>query len=148
MTRKPVVLCILDGWGIASRETGNAPYLAQTPCFDALMTECPNATLLTHGAYAGLPDGQVGNSEVGHTNIGAGRVVQMDLVKIDAAIASGQFAKEPALEDFIRQVTDADGTAHVMGLVSDGGVHSMLSHMNAMLSALTKAGLRDRRAHV
>lgn len=142
MTRKPVVLCILDGWGIDPRETGNAPYLAQTPCFDALMTECPNATLLTHGAYAGLPDGQVGNSEVGHTNIGAGRVVQMDLVKIDAAIASGQFAKEPALEDFIRQVTDADGTAHVMGLVSDGGVHSMLSHMNAMLSALTKAGLR------
>lgn len=142
MAKKPVVLCILDGWGIAPGEAGNAPRLARTPCMDRLLDTCPSATLLTHGGHAGLPDGQVGNSEVGHTNIGAGRVVQMDLVKIDAAIASGQFAHETALVNFIKQVSGAGGTAHVMGLVSDGGVHSMLSHMQATLDVLIAAGLQ------
>ena len=86
---KPVVLCILDGWGLREEREANAPALADTPTFDRLMATCPHATLVTHGADVGLPDGQMGNSEVGHTNIGAGRVVWMDLPKINNAIADG-----------------------------------------------------------
>ena len=93
---KPVVLCILDGWGLAPAGPGNAPSLAATPCFDRLMATCPNATLVTHGPDVGLPTGQMGNSEVGHTNIGAGRVVAMDLGQIDLAIEDGSFATRPA----------------------------------------------------
>ncbi|MDG1169953.1 MAG: 2,3-bisphosphoglycerate-independent phosphoglycerate mutase, partial [Sulfitobacter sp.] len=85
-TPKPVVLCILDGWGISDIREGNAPALARTPTFDRIMQTCPHATLITHGPDVGLPSGQMGNSEVGHTNIGAGRVVAMDLGQIDLAI--------------------------------------------------------------
>ena len=88
---KPVVLCILDGWGLSERLDDNAPHLANTPTFDAMMANCPNATLITHGPDVGLPSGQMGNSEVGHTNIGAGRVVAMDLGQIDLAIEDGSF---------------------------------------------------------
>ena len=88
---KPVVLCILDGWGLSETQAGNAPALARTPNFDRLMQNCPNATLITHGPDAGLPSGQMGNSEVGHTNIGAGRVVAMDLGQIDLAIENQSF---------------------------------------------------------
>ena len=88
---KPVVLCILDGWGLSDTKEGNAPALAHTPNFDRLMARCPNARLITHGPDAGLPSGQMGNSEVGHTNIGAGRVVAMDLGQIDLAIEDKNF---------------------------------------------------------
>ena len=138
---KPVVLCILDGWGLSDRAEGNAPLLARTPTMDVLMATCPNATLTTFGPDVGLPRGQMGNSEVGHTNIGAGRVVAMDLGQIDLAIEEGRFAQNPPLRDFIDKLKRTGGTAHLMGLVSDGGVHGHLTHMVAAARALDDAGL-------
>jgi 2,3-bisphosphoglycerate-independent phosphoglycerate mutase len=137
---KPVVLCILDGWGLSEQEEGNAPLQAHTPHFDRIM-QGPNAQLLTHGRDVGLPVGQMGNSEVGHTNIGAGRIVPMDLVKIDDAIADADFATQPALQDFIATLKKSGGVAHLIGLVSDGGVHSQMSHLIAAVDAITKHGV-------
>ena len=94
-TPKPVVLCILDGWGLSERIEANAPALANTPHIDHLMQTCPNATLITHGKDVGLPEGQMGNSEVGHINIGAGRVEEMDLRRIEAAIPTDAIASQP-----------------------------------------------------
>ncbi|MEM9581765.1 MAG: 2,3-bisphosphoglycerate-independent phosphoglycerate mutase [Pseudomonadota bacterium] len=138
---KPVVLCILDGWGISDVETGNAPLLANTPHFDQMMAECPNATLTTFGPDAGLPKGQMGNSEVGHTNIGAGRVVAMDLGQIDLAIEDGSFFTRPALLEFIETLKKSNGTAHLLGVVSDGGVHGHTNHMIAAAKTITEAGI-------
>ncbi|MBM7067076.1 2,3-bisphosphoglycerate-independent phosphoglycerate mutase [Actibacterium sp. 188UL27-1] len=137
----PVVLCILDGWGLSDRPEGNAPLLAETPVFDHLMAEYPNATLITHGPDVGLPKGQMGNSEVGHTNIGAGRVVAMDLGQIDLAIEEGTFAHEAALVAFIDRMKTSGGVAHVMGVISDGGVHGHIDHVLAALRVLTDAGV-------
>jgi 2,3-bisphosphoglycerate-independent phosphoglycerate mutase len=138
---KPVVLCILDGWGLSERREGNAPLLAHTPTMDHLMATCPNATLVTHGPDVGLPRGQMGNSEVGHTNIGAGRVVAMDLGQIDLAIEEGSFAKNPRLRDFIGALKARGGTAHLIGVASDGGVHGHITHMIAAAKALDEAGV-------
>lgn len=140
-TAKPVVLCILDGWGLSDTTEGNAPVLAATPNFDAMMASCPNATLITHGPDVGLPTGQMGNSEVGHTNIGAGRVVAMDLGQIDLAIEDGSFFGNEAIVDFAKTLKASGGTAHVMGVVSDGGVHGHLNHMTAAIKAITDAGV-------
>ena len=136
---KPVVLCILDGWGLRDASEGNAPLLAKTPTYDHIMKTCPNATLITYGPDVGLPRGQMGNSEVGHTNIGAGRVVAMDLGQIDLAIEEGSFANNARLRAFIGQMLETGGTAHLMGVVSDGGVHGHLSHMIAAANALHDA---------
>ncbi|MFW8594006.1 2,3-bisphosphoglycerate-independent phosphoglycerate mutase [Cribrihabitans neustonicus] len=142
MTRpKPVVLCILDGWGSAEPGPANAPYLAETPAFDAIMAEGPTAKLITHGPDVGLPSGQMGNSEVGHTNIGAGRVVAMDLGQIDLAIEDGSFFDNSALQDFIAELKDTGGAAHLMGLVSDGGVHGHITHILAAVKAISDAGV-------
>ena len=138
---KPVVLCILDGWGISDRPEGSAPDQAATPNFDRLMRECPHARLVTHGPDVGLPRGQMGNSEVGHTNIGAGRVVAMDLGQIDLAIEEGSFATNAALGSFIARVRAQGGAAHLMGVVSDGGVHGHLVHLLAFARAVADAGL-------
>ncbi len=138
---KPVVLCILDGWGSAEPGAANAPYLAKTPSFDALMAAGPQARLITHGPDVGLPRGQMGNSEVGHTNIGAGRVVAMDLGQIDLAIEDGSFVQNAALQDFIARLKYSGGAAHLMGLVSDGGVHGHISHILAAIRAITAAGV-------
>jgi 2,3-bisphosphoglycerate-independent phosphoglycerate mutase len=138
---KPVVLCILDGWGIGQTEADNAPLLADTPNFDRLMATCPHATLTTHGRAVGLPEGQMGNSEVGHTNIGAGRIVAMDLGMIDLAIEDGSFFQKPALTEFIAALRASGGRAHLAGLASPGGVHSHQSHIIAAARALTDAGL-------
>jgi len=138
---KPVVLCILDGWGLSDRTEANAPLLANTPTFDAIMSNGPHAKLITHGPDVGLPSGQMGNSEVGHTNIGAGRVVAMDLGQIDLAIEDGSFFENAALLDFIAKVKATGGTAHLMGLVSDGGVHGHLNHIVAAANAITVAGV-------
>ncbi|SMX46612.1 2,3-bisphosphoglycerate-independent phosphoglycerate mutase [Actibacterium lipolyticum] len=138
---KPVVLCILDGWGKREEQEANAPALANTPNFDRIMGTCPNATLITHGPDVGLPTGQMGNSEVGHTNIGAGRIVAMDLGQIDLAIEDGSFFKNDSLNDFIAKVKAAGGTAHLMGLISDGGVHGHITHVLAAAKAITEAGL-------
>jgi 2,3-bisphosphoglycerate-independent phosphoglycerate mutase len=138
---KPVVLCILDGWGLRDDKVGNAPALAKTPTMDHVMATCPNATLITYGPDVGLPRGQMGNSEVGHTNIGAGRVVAMDLGQIDLAIEDGSFFTNDVLMRFIADVKAAGGRAHLMGLISDGGVHSHLTHMIAAAKACHDAGL-------
>ncbi|WP_170345283.1 2,3-bisphosphoglycerate-independent phosphoglycerate mutase [Ruegeria atlantica] len=140
-TPKPVVLCILDGWGVSDDTQANAPHLANTPTFDAIMAKCPHATLTTHGPDVGLPSGQMGNSEVGHTNIGAGRVVAMDLGQIDLAIENGSFFGNEALQAFISKVKSSGGTAHLMGLVSDGGVHGHLNHIIAATKAISDAGV-------
>ncbi|MFI2767320.1 2,3-bisphosphoglycerate-independent phosphoglycerate mutase [Ruegeria faecimaris] len=138
---KPVVLCILDGWGLSEDTEANAPYLADTPTFDAIMAKGPHAKLITHGPDVGLPSGQMGNSEVGHTNIGAGRVVAMDLGQIDLAIEDGSFFANSALQNFIGKVKAAGGTAHLLGVVSDGGVHGHLNHIIAAAKAITDAGV-------
>ncbi|WP_137702440.1 2,3-bisphosphoglycerate-independent phosphoglycerate mutase [Marimonas lutisalis] len=138
---KPVVLCILDGWGLREETTANAPALADTPAFDRLMSTCPHNQLITHGPDVGLPSGQMGNSEVGHTNIGAGRVVAMDLGQIDLAIEDGSFFENPALLAFVDRLKKTGGTAHLMGLVSDGGVHGSLDHMIASVRTITEAGV-------
>ncbi|MFN3844396.1 MAG: 2,3-bisphosphoglycerate-independent phosphoglycerate mutase [Paracoccaceae bacterium] len=138
---KPVVLCILDGWGIGPVREWDATALAKTPNFDALMATCPSSTLTTFGPDVGLPTGQMGNSEVGHTNIGAGRVVAMDLGAIDLAVEDGSFAINPALLAFADAVKAKAGTAHLMGVVSDGGVHGHINHVLAACRALTALGV-------
>lgn len=138
---KPVVLCILDGWGLRDDPTANAPKLANTPNFDRIMATCPNATLITHGPDVGLPSGQMGNSEVGHTNIGAGRVVAMDLGQIDLSIEDGSFARREALMQFIASLKSSKGTAHIVGLVSDGGVHSHQTHLVEAVRIISAAGV-------
>ncbi len=138
---EPVVLCILDGWGLSDCPEANAPHLARTPNFDRLMQTCPRATLTTHGPDVGLPRGQMGNSEVGHTNIGAGRVVAMDLGQIDLAIEDGSFAANDALGRFIARLQESGGRAHLVGLVSDGGVHGHIGHIAAAAQVIRAAGV-------
>ncbi|MEM7731794.1 MAG: 2,3-bisphosphoglycerate-independent phosphoglycerate mutase [Pseudomonadota bacterium] len=138
---KPVVLCILDGWGLSEATEANAPALAHTPQFDGLMATCPHATLITHGQDVGLPAGQMGNSEVGHINIGAGRVVEMDLRRIDTAIETGAFATLPGVVRFVQALKKSGGVAHLLGILSDGGVHSHIAHMISTAKMLTDQGL-------
>ncbi|MEM9435893.1 MAG: 2,3-bisphosphoglycerate-independent phosphoglycerate mutase [Pseudomonadota bacterium] len=138
---KPVVLCILDGWGDSPRTDANAPALAATPTFDRLRATCPSAQLITHGPDAGLPTGQMGNSEVGHTNIGAGRVVAMDLGQIDLAIEDGSFFENEAILAFAEALQETGGVAHLMGVVSDGGVHGHLNHILAAAKLVTSSGV-------
>lgn len=138
---KPVVLCILDGWGLRAERENNAPALAHTPNMDRLMATCPHSTLVTFGPDVGLPRGQMGNSEVGHTNIGAGRVVAMDLGQIDLAIEDGTFFSNPALGAFIDRMKASGGTAHLMGVISDGGVHGHILHVLAACRAVAAQGV-------
>lgn len=138
MQAKPVVLCILDGWGLSTSNTGNAPALAYTPTIDHIMETYPHSTLSTHGPDVGLPKDQMGNSEVGHTNIGAGRIVAMDLGQIDLAIETGTFKKNSALNAFRDKLKSSGGTAHILSLLSDGGVHSQFSHLIATLKSLNE----------
>jgi 2,3-bisphosphoglycerate-independent phosphoglycerate mutase len=128
---KPIVLTVLDGWGYRAETRGNAIALAHKPNYDTLLKNFPNTLIHTSGPYVGLPEGQMGNSEVGHLNMGAGRIVQMDITRIDAMIASGKFAEQPLLLEAIER-----GRArqlHLLGLVSNGGVHSHLNHLFALL---------------
>jgi 2,3-bisphosphoglycerate-independent phosphoglycerate mutase len=142
MTRpKPVVLCILDGWGKGVDRYANAPEQANVPVFDGIMATCPTAVLITFGPDVGLPTGQMGNSEVGHTNIGAGRVVAMDLGQIDLAIEDGSFATNAALVAFVAALKQSGGRAHLMGLVSDGGVHGHINHLIAAAAAINREGV-------
>ncbi len=138
---KPVVLCILDGWGISDRPEQSAPDCADTPNFDRLWRDCPHSTLITFGPDVGLPRGQMGNSEVGHTNIGAGRVVAMDLGQIDLAIEDGSFFANPQMHAFIDGLRASGGTAHLMGVVSSGGVHGHIQHVIAAARAVAEQGV-------
>jgi 2,3-bisphosphoglycerate-independent phosphoglycerate mutase len=135
------MLVILDGWGWREDAADNAVALARTPAFDALWAKGPRAFLKTSGRDVGLPEGQMGNSEVGHLNIGAGRVVMQDLVRIDAAVESNAIATLPAFATLIERVKAAGGRLHLMGLLSPGGVHSHQDHAVALARAATEAGL-------
>ena len=136
----PVVLCIMDGWGLRDDPANNAPAMAATPTYDRIMETCPHATLITHGPDVGLPTGQMGNSEVGHTNIGAGRVVAMDLGQIDLAIEDGSFFVKARIAEFAGTLQKTKGAAHLIGLASPGGVHSHQDHIVAAAKALREAG--------
>ncbi len=138
---KPVVLLIMDGWGHRADDAHNAVRLANTPVIDQLGREVPSAFLLASGPAVGLPEGQVGNSEVGHMTIGAGRIILQDLARIDAAVADGSMAALPALDDFARPLIAGGHKAHVMALVSPGGVHSRDAHVLGLTEALTQRGV-------
>ncbi len=138
---RPVVLCILDGFGHRDETRDNAIALAKAPVLKRLMSEEPHALIATSGLAVGLPAGQMGNSEVGHMNIGAGRVVMQDLPRIDAAIADGSFKSIAALKDLIAKLKASGGTCHLLGLVSPGGVHSHQDHIVALARTLDDAGV-------
>ena len=127
--RSPTILCIMDGWGLSSNKLGNAIDLAETPNYDYLLSNNPSTQLITHGLDVGLPENQMGNSEVGHANIGAGRIVYMDLPKIDDAIENGDYNKNPKLLNFINKLKKSKGSAHLLGLASDGCVHASMNHL-------------------
>ncbi len=139
--RRPVMLVILDGWGWREDKADNAIRQAKTPTFDRLWSHDPHGFLRTSGRDVGLPDGQMGNSEVGHLNIGAGRVVMQDLPRIGEAIANGEIKRAPALVDLTAKLKASRGTCHLMGLISPGGVHSHQDHAVALAKILTEAGV-------
>jgi len=142
---KPVLLLILDGWGHRTERADNAIALADPPNWNRLLRECPHTLVETHGEYVGLPHGQMGNSEVGHMNIGAGRIVYQDLTRIDAAIADGSFRTNPALLQGCRAARNA--TLHVFGLLSPGGVHSQEDHIFALLDLAAAEGAQRIAVH-
>ena len=128
---RPIVLTVLDGWGYRAETKGNAIALARKPNYDHLLSEFPNTLIQSSGPWVGLPEGQMGNSEVGHLNIGAGRIVQMDITRVDHLIASGEFMRHPLLLEAMKRGRERQ--LHLMGLVSDGGVHSHIEHLYALL---------------
>jgi 2,3-bisphosphoglycerate-independent phosphoglycerate mutase len=129
-----LALVILDGWGLAPAGPGNAISLAETPVFDELWEACPHTRLSASGRDVGLPDGQMGNSEVGHLNLGAGAVVKQDLTRIDDAVADGSFFDNPVLKAACERARSSPrGRLHLLGLVSDGGVHSGWEHIEACI---------------
>jgi len=138
---RPLTLCILDGWGDRTEPADNAIAQAKTPVWHALLRRWPHSELEASEHYVGLPDGQMGNSEVGHTNIGAGRIVMQDLPRIDAAVDNGSLATMPALKEFILRVKEEGGTAHLFGLISPGGVHSHQRQIAALARILHEAEL-------
>lgn len=140
---KKVILIILDGWGITQDPKVSAIAQAKTPFFDSLLTKYPNASLRTDGLSVGLPEGQMGNSEVGHMNLGAGRVVYQDLVKINLAVANGSIAKEKALKNAFKYAKEHQKNVHFLGLVSDGGVHSHINHLKGLVKAADDFGLQS-----
>ncbi|MBR4320185.1 MAG: 2,3-bisphosphoglycerate-independent phosphoglycerate mutase, partial [Oscillospiraceae bacterium] len=129
MSKKPVALIIMDGFGYNPDSYGNAIMAANTPNLDKYLKECPNTIIGASGLCVGLPDGQMGNSEVGHTNIGAGRIVYQMLVKISKSIEDGDFFKNPALVNSMENAKKNNSALHVMGLLSPGGVHSHMTHL-------------------
>jgi 2,3-bisphosphoglycerate-independent phosphoglycerate mutase len=145
--KQKTALLILDGWGSGRKDKSDAVYLANTPFMDSLEASGKGATLLTFGEHVGLPEGQMGNSEVGHMNLGAGRVVYQDLVRIDLAIREGSFFKEPSLVGAIDYCLREDRYLHLMGLVSSGGVHSSIEHLKALLRMCAEKGLKKVVVH-
>lgn len=145
---KPLMLLILDGWGRGTPGPGNAVSLAETPNLDRLLAEYPGTHLQTSGKAVGLPDGIMGNSEVGHLNIGAGRVVYQDLMRIDMAIEDGSFFSNAEINSAVQNALKNESALHFMGLVSDGGVHSQLTHLLALLDLARDKGLDRVYVHV
>ncbi|HUK65802.1 MAG TPA: 2,3-bisphosphoglycerate-independent phosphoglycerate mutase [Anaeromyxobacteraceae bacterium] len=144
---KPLLLVVLDGWGLRAEREANAIAIAGTPHMDALAREFPSTGLKTSGLSVGLPDGQMGNSEVGHTNLGAGRIVYQDLVRINRAVEDGSFFKNPVLLEACSRAASANGTIHFMGLLSDGGVHSHVEHLHALLELARREGVARAYIH-
>lgn len=147
MSDKKVLLAILDGWGIGPNPANSAIAQGNTPFTDSLMKNYPNATLRTHGLNVGLPDGQMGNSEVGHMNIGAGRIVYQDLVKINMDIKNNELVNQKAIQDGISYAREKGVAVHLMGLVSDGGVHSHINHLEALCKIMEEAGVSSTFIH-
>jgi 2,3-bisphosphoglycerate-independent phosphoglycerate mutase len=151
MTKKPIVLIIRDGWGINSggrdkaTENGDATLLAKTPFHDHLYATYPQATLSASGMDVGLPDGQMGNSEVGHLNLGAGRIVYQDLTRINKAIADGELKMNGVLQEAFAKARGH--RLHFLGLLSDGGVHSHQNHLMALTKVAKESGVEDIMIH-
>lgn len=147
MSKKPLALIILDGYGYNPESYGNAIAAANTPYLDNLFATCPHTTIGASGMDVGLPDGQMGNSEVGHTNIGAGRIVYQELTRITKSIKDGDFFENPVLNEAIENCKKNDSALHLMGLLSDGGVHSHNTHLYGLLELAKKAGLTKVYVH-
>ena len=145
--QKKVILIILDGWGETQDPKVSAIYQGKTPFFDSLIKNYPNASLRTDGLNVGLPEGQMGNSEVGHMNLGAGRIVYQDFVKINNAISDGSIAKEKVLEDAFDYAKQNNKNIHFLGLLSDGGVHSHIDHLKGLLKSADDFGLNNVYLH-
>ncbi len=144
---KKTILVILDGWGFGDKSKSDVISAVETPYWDQLLQKYPNSQLNASGEYVGLPDGQMGNSEVGHLNIGAGRVVYQDLVKINRACADGSIAKNPELEKAYNYAKESGKKVHLLGLVSQGGVHSSQDHIHKLISVAKDYGLSDVFVH-
>lgn len=147
MKTSPVLLMILDGFGLAPEGKGNAVKLAKTPTLDFLAKTCPKSRLQASGPFVGLPEGQMGNSEVGHLNIGSGRVIYQSLTKIDRDLKSGAFKEKSAVKDLIQETKERKKALHLMGLVSQGGVHSHQNHLLSLLKICKEAGLEKVYVH-
>src|SRR5216110_2520054 len=141
-SRGPVVLVVLDGWGFRPGRDGNAIELGRTPVWHRLWERAPRTLLEALGLAVGLPEGQMGNSEVGHLNLGAGRVVPQDIVRISQSVESGEFFRIPALAELVEDIRRHDGTLHVMGLIGTGGVHALDKHLLAAVELGRRAELR------
>ena len=144
---KPLLLLILDGWGHREETADNALAQARLPNWRRLLAEYPHTLVHTEGRHVGLPDGQMGNSEVGHMNIGAGRIVYQDLTRVDAAVADGSFFDNAELVAACRAAKAKGGALHVMGLLSPGGVHSHEAHLFAMIELARREGVGDIAVH-
>ncbi len=147
MKKIPTTLLIMDGYGLAENSERNAIYKAYTPILDKLFEQCPNSALCASGTDVGLPEGQIGNSEVGHTNIGAGRIVYQTLPLISKAISEGDFFENKVLSDLMDECRSAESALHIMGLLSDGGVHSHNTHIYALLEMAKRRGLKEVYIH-
>lgn len=147
MTKSPVAIIILDGLGWREDDNGNAVNLAEKPNFDRYWDEYAHSTMQASGLAVGLPEGQMGNSEVGHTNIGAGRVVYQSITRIDKAVAEGEFAKNAHLLETFKKVNDNDSALHLFGLLSDGGVHSHYRHLTFLIKEAKKHGIEKVYVH-
>src|SRR5229473_8197749 len=144
---KPLVLIILDGWGYRAETEANAIALARKPAYDRLLREYPNTLIHTSGQYVGLPDNQMGNSEVGHLNIGAGRIVHMDSTRIELMIQNGEFFRQPILLNAMKNARTGGRQLHLFGLLSDGGVHSHQNHLYALLRMAKQNGVDRTYVH-
>ena len=144
---KKVILMILDGWGVTQDPKVSAVAQAKTPNFNSLIQKYPHGQLLTHGMNVGLPEGQMGNSEVGHMNLGAGRIVYQDLAKINLAVQNNSLIQEPVLQQAFDYAKQNNKPVHFIGLLSDGGVHSHINHLKGLLTAADEYGIKEKYVH-
>src|ERR1700733_10473191 len=145
--QKRVILVIMDGWGLGKQASSDAIQHANVPLVSSLYAQYPNTTLVTYGEEVGLPEGQMGNSEVGHLNLGAGRIVNQELQRINIAVRDGSFGQNAVLLAAIRGAKTEKKPLHLLGLVSDGGVHSHINHVKAIVDCCQKEGLTEVYIH-